>query len=837
MGQSGGTRRGIGTQLKKIVLIPSITFLMLFVVISAGTLTHAISLHAAVPEGDAGTELARALTDLQNERRLHAEYAAAPGADRRTALAEGIERSDTSLETVRSLRESLGGRDDPFDGALVGGFFEGLEGIEELRGTGSGGSDDADAVLSTYTSALHEGVRLYSSIAHTLDDGTAVAEAAATTDLMWAQESFGHADALVSAALAGQELTRSDQNRIAALTTDARHRVATVHPGRDAVDGPAPGDLLSGAPWQNALEAADSLAAHEPELTVEPVTGEQESELSPPQTLEDWREDADPVNTELAAIIDARAESVVETTESAASWMVTVSVGGGILSLFAGALSYGVAARSASRLTFRLAKLRAETLGSARKDLPRIVRRLEAGESVDLDTELHQLDHGTDEVGQVADAFNIAQRTAVGAAVKQADMREGVNRVFLGIAHRNQSLVQRQLQLLDRVEREEDDPDLLESLFQLDHLATRGRRHAENLIILGGAQPGRRWRHPIPLVDILRGAISETDEYARVRLTSIPDLSLSGTVVADIIHMLAELVENATAYSPPHTEVTIATETVPKGVVVEIEDRGLGMTEDILSRSNTTLAEAPEFDVMAAGVDARLGLFVVARLAAKHDISVELRPSPYGGTRAVVLVPGPLIAPSADAVPERPRLGGAARRNQSPATTSGPESADLPPPVGQRGARAVLRPVPEPQEDKGAGASPEPVLRGVPALSTTSESSAETAPEQQGERKPLPRRSGNRAGTGQGRPALPRRRRQANLAPQLRREPPREPAARGEERAELKERSPEQARQMMNAFSAGTRRGRDEQAGTTGGERSSDGQVGGDVDEHTGESD
>ncbi|MBE3002216.1 nitrate- and nitrite sensing domain-containing protein [Nocardiopsis sp. HNM0947] len=833
MGQSGGTRRGIGTQLKKIVLIPSITFLVLFVVLSAGTLTQALSLRSASSEADAGVELARALTDLQDERRLHAEYAADPGADRGTALDEAAESTDRSLDTVRSLRESLGDQSDPVTGELTGGFFEALDEVEELRGTDLSTPGDADTVLNTYSSAIREGVRLYSSITRTLDDGPAAAEAAATTDLMWAQESFGHADALVSAVFAGQELTRSEQNRIAALTTDARHRVATVHPGSETADGPTPGDLLAGTPWQDALEAADTLAGHEPEVTVDPLTGEQESDLAPPGEPGDWREAADPVNADLAEITHARAESVVGTTDSAAGWMMSLSIGGGILSLFAGALAYGVAARSASRLTFRLAKLRAETLGSARKDLPRIVRRLEAGEKVDLDTELHQLDHGTDEVGQVADAFNTAQRTAVGAAVKQADLREGVNRVFLGIAHRNQSLVQRQLQLLDRVEREEDDPDLLESLFQLDHLATRGRRHAENLIILGGAQPGRRWRHPIPLVDILRGAISESDEYARVRLTTIPDLSLSGAVVADVIHMLAELVENATAYSPPHTEVTIATETVPKGVVVEIEDRGLGMTEDALTRANTTLAEAPEFDVMAAGVDARLGLFVVARLAAKHDIAVELRPSPYGGTRAVVLVPGDLIAPTAGAVPERPRLGGAARRSRQPATTPEPESADLLASVGGRGGRAVLRPVPEPEEEGGQQTSSAPVLRRVPDPSP----GQSPAPEQHSAASPLPRRLDDRVGTGQGRAGLPRRKRQASLAPQLRREPVREPEQPEEERAAPTQRSPEEVRRMMDAFSSGTRRGRAEQVEAAGDGRSSDGQVGGYVDEHTGESD
>src|SRR5690606_30241212 len=145
-----------------------------------------------------------------------------------------------------------------------------------------------------------------------------------------------------------------------------------------------------------------------------------------------------------------------------------------------------------------------------------------------------------DEIGQVADAFNTAQRTAVAAAVRQAEIRSGANRVFLALAHRDQSLLQRQLRLLDRIEREEEDPDLLERLFQLDHLATRGRRNAENLIILAGGQPGRRWRAPVPLVDVLRSAVSEVEDYARVTVLPTPDLALRGEGVADVIHLFAE---------------------------------------------------------------------------------------------------------------------------------------------------------------------------------------------------------------------------------------------------------------------------------------------------------
>ncbi|MFD6952281.1 histidine kinase [Nocardiopsis sp. TSRI0078] len=842
MGNTGGTGRGgIRAQINKIVLIPSITFLALFVVLSTATLAQAVSLRAAVGDGRAGIQLAEALIRLQEERRLSAEYLAAPGEDGREALAEAAERTDGALASVRDLHDDLGDQDDPATGPLTEDFLASLGAVEELRTDNLSDPGPAEDAVTVYSTAIEQGILLYASTARSLDNGPATAEAAATTDLMWAQESFSHADALISVVLAGNALDRGQQVRIAALIADARHRVDTVHPGTaDGREPPALGTLAGSRAWQDALAIADTLVHHEAPASDAPLTSEQARELEPPSGTGDWREHADQVNAAMGDVTTERAGSVVTATEDASSWMLTLAVGGSILSLFAGTLAYGVASRSAGRLTYRLAQLRADTLGTARSDLPRIVRRLEAGDHVDLDTEMKQLDHGDDEVGQVADAFNIAQRTAVGAAVKQADIRAGVNRVFLGIAHRHQSLLQRQLQLLDRVEREEEDPDLLESLFQLDHLATRGRRHAENLIILGGAQPGRRWRRPVPLVDVLRGAISETEEYARVRLTSAPDLSLSGAAVADVIHLLAELVENATAYSPPHTEVTIATESVPKGVAVEIEDRGLGMTEEVLAESNRTLSEAPEFDVMTPGADSHLGLFVVARLAAKHDIRVQLRHSPYGGTRAVVLVPNALIAASSTA-PERPR---AAARQGAHSTVQEPSGAEEPADLLAVGesphhVRPVLRPVPRHGDDGGRAAespSRPPLLRRVPPPAPEAPSAPATPGAHPGTDPSAP---AERIGSGPGRPGLPRRRRQASLAPQLRTEPVSERTASAPAGAD--ERTPEQARRMMNAFSAGTRRGRaadiDADVDADRREHSSDGQVGVSVDDHMGESD
>ncbi|WP_433700510.1 nitrate- and nitrite sensing domain-containing protein [Nocardiopsis sp. CA-288880] len=839
MGQSGGAGRGIRAQINKIVLIPSITFLVLFVVLSTATLAQAVSLRAAVGEGRAGIQLAAALGLLQQERRLTAEYIAAPGADTRAALVEEAELTDEALEGVRDLRDTLGDLDDPATESLTADFFDSLTRVQDLRADTLAAPGRAESTVGAYTGAIEQGIRLYAGTARALDNGPASSEASAATDLMWAQESFSHADALVSSVIARGDLDRDQQTRVAELTADARHRVETVHPGAapDDREPPALATLAGSGAWQDALGIADTLALHEAPVSVDPLTAEVVRDPGPPPGLEDWRQVADQVNADLAGITAARTASVVTATEDASTWMLTLALGGGITSLFAGTVAYGVAARSAGRLTHRLAKLRADTLGSARSDLPRIVRRLEAGDQVDIDTELKQLDHGDDEVGQVADAFNIAQRTAVGAAVKQADIRAGVNRVFLGIAHRHQSLLQRQIQLLDRVEREEEDPDLLESLFQLDHLATRGRRHAENLIILGGAQPGRRWRHPVPLIDILRGAISETDEYARVRLTSVPDLALAGAAVADVIHMLAELVENATAYSPPHTEVTIATESVPKGVAIEIEDRGLGMPEDVLNTSNRTLSEAPEFDVMAPGADSRLGLFVVARLAVKHDIKAQLRPSPYGGTRAVVLIPGTLVAASS-AAPERPpvaaRQAARERRRQEEAET---DSDLLDTGYAPRRARPVLRPVP-PHRDgdgdtDGQGARNPAPLRRVPEPVDGPDPSGPAAVRPATAADPVP--GGGLVGAGPEREGLPRRRRQASLAPQLRQET--EPERETPDAPGPTQRSPEQARRMMDAFSAGTRRGREADVDADGREHDSDGQVGGRADDHTGESD
>ena len=269
--------------------------------------------------------------------------------------------------------------------------------------------------------------------------------------------------------------------------------------------------------------------------------------------------------------------------------------------------------------------------------LPQVVERLRQGDDADVLTESPSpATSSIREVAQIAESFGSVQEAAVAAAVDQARLRIGVNQVFRNISMRSQSLLHRQLALLDTMERGTANPAALAELFRLDHLTTRMRRHAEGLIILSGASPGRGWRAPVPVVDILRAAVAEVEDYTRVDVVSESRDLIVGSAVSDIIHLVAELVENATVFSPPNTRIEVRADRVGAGLVAEIEDRGLGLTEAERADINERLSAAPAFDLANSQ---QLGLFVVGRLAARHGVKVTLRESVYGGTTAVLLLP------------------------------------------------------------------------------------------------------------------------------------------------------------------------------------------------------
>ncbi|HEX2301220.1 MAG TPA: ATP-binding protein, partial [Pseudonocardiaceae bacterium] len=375
-----------------------------------------------------------------------------------------------------------------------------------------------------------------------------------------------------------------------------------------------------------------------------PPTGVRNSAPQLPLSLPDWQNAARASATALssmglgglgiqaAATEEERADSALNSSLIAALAMLVIIV---VVTV--------IAVRLSNRLARRLIRLRSETLRLADERLPLVVQRLRAGERIDVAAEVPDLDHGQDEIGQVAAAFNKAQQTAVAAAVQEAKTREGINAVFLNIARRSQAIVHRQLQVLDTAERASDDPDQLELLFQLDHSTTRERRNAENLIILGGGQLGRQWRNPVALIDIVRSAVAEAEQYTRVTINQVPNVLVDGRAVADLIHLLAELIDNATSFSPPGSRIEVRGNPVGRGVVVEVDDQGLGIEPERRHALNEMFRNPPDFGLMALSDDARIGFFVVAHLAHQHGIRVSLMESIYGGVRAGVLIPTRLM--------------------------------------------------------------------------------------------------------------------------------------------------------------------------------------------------
>jgi signal transduction histidine kinase len=456
----------------------------------------------------------------------------------------------------------------------------------------------------------------------------------------------------------------------------------------------------------------------------------------------------------------------------------------------------------------------AEAMASAR--LPALVERLSEGDDVDVAAASPPVATGKiTEVVRVAAAFSAVQRTAVDAAVGQAGLRKGVSKVFVNLSLRNQSILRRQLGMLDALERATDDPAALADLFRLDHLTTRMRRNAESLIILSGTSTGRSRREPVRLVDVLRAAVAEVEDYTRIEVMCESAAAVVGPAANDAVHLLAELMENATAFSAPNTRVETRVDEVGTGVAVEIEDRGLGLTTSELDVINTRLASPPGFDLVEGE---HLGLFVVGQLASRHGISVALGRSHYGGVTAVVLLPHTLIVPLREGTPaltgiytpSAPRLGLGNGSALSLAGSRAPDDTLALGVIGSAGAAAApdrhdARGPFEPLRYQGYGAEQFPHDARLPGL--RQETAGAPAP------VPQPATWSVQGDTYRG---LPRRVRQASLAPQLDNGPA--PAVGADSSGyELAAPSPEQTRSKMSSLQDGWQRGRSAEVDWPGG--------------------
>jgi signal transduction histidine kinase len=503
-----------------------------------------------------------------------------------------------------------------------------------------------------------------------------------------------------------------------------------------------------------------------------------------------------------ATIIAAIARHAQPTQHSAVLIRIAVADAVGLAAVLIAAVATVWFAR---RLSRDVSSIEVTARRFADQQFPELVERLRRGDQVELDSELPAVAPvRTTELARAATAVASLQRTAMTAAATETSLRTGISQVFVSLARRNQSLLQRQLRLLDDLERKAAHPAALADLFPLDHLTTRMRRHAEGLIILSGSVPGRGWSSPVPVIDVIRGAIAEVEDYKRVAVATNSEDMVAGSAVADMIHLLAELIENAALFSPSGTRVEVRADRVGNGFAFEIEDRGLGIKPEELDAINQRLDNPADFDLANAD---QLGLFVVGKLAVRHGVRVYLRPSPYGGTTVIVLAPSSMITPAAEAV--------------APAL---PTSDQTPPAAGGRTLQLALtgRPLPPAAETAGAAESQRggpdlPGLADPPGPDRALPDTGEHAPEaDRGEPAfplgeptflgqsvhPRPADAGQEAGTYRG---LPRRVRQASLSPQLRARPSPGPVApsRGPE-----VRSPDQARSLLASLQSGWERGR-----------------------------
>jgi signal transduction histidine kinase len=742
-------------------------------------------------------------TTIQEERRL--SLLRLNGDQQNSAaLEEQRQKVNGALAEINGLAPTLLELNPDAVGDAASAFYQLFAQIPVMRQRIDAyqvGSGDAYAFYNQLVSVISIGLQ---DVGRHAPESPVAADETTATDLFQVTDAMSRGNALGAGAVARGGLSADERIEYA-------HEIGTYHLLLQNLVTRLPdhgkqqyGALVAGDAWKQLSAQENAVMLGSNRL---------------PMSLPDWQNAAVQVTSGLLGIWIDFHRTAQEAAADGGHTTFVQSLIAGIVLLIIAIIAFLIAARMANRLVRRLKRLREDTLDLADERLPRVVERVRSGERLDLDTEIAPLDHGSDEIGEVADAFDKAQHTAISAAVSEAKTRKGVNAVFLNIAHRSQVVVHRQLEVLDQAERRQEDPEQLEVLFKLDHLATRSRRNAENLIILGGSQPGRQWRNPVPLVEVVRSAIGETEDYARVRTGRLPAVSMVGVVVADLVHLLAELIDNAASFSPPESQVEIRGNVVGRGVVIEIEDQGLGIIAEERDRLNDSLHDAPDFEVMSLSTESRLGLFVVARLAARHGIGITLAESAYGGTRAIALLRSPLLAPL-DENGDDSNGGGSGR--------TGSEDTVISAPPQRTGDRAPFEPWRHPAEPPLPWTAPrEPVAGNGAAASTLWpdheptevtrgtehapwQRSREMPPERSVERSMPGVARHTRPGSGDDtRPPLPRRRRQTSLAPQLATDAGGE---RGEPRPETAddEWSAERARDTMAAFQRGTFRARDE---------------------------
>ena len=818
--------RSIRQRIFLLILVPVLSLIGLYVFATSIAAGNAINLARANTLRNATGEPAGVfLSALDTERPLAMVYLSSPTGANLAVLEAQESKTNSAIATARTALTSSATQSNASAGekAAIKTLLADAAGLPALRSQIAAQIITRTRAFDDYNSIVADG---YDVLDKTILQETSASVVTQALDLVRmgkSEEMLLREEALLVGDLAARSFPASDRQQFTELVGARRtlynETLPDLAPEYRAyyLKDTNPKALAAVTAMENSAVSATSTASPPPvdPLALQQAVGEVSVGLGN-------------AGTQAGRLITTNAQATARASE-----LRLFLVGG--LGLLAVLLSIIVSVWIGRGLVRELAALRQSALELANIRLPGVVRRLAAGEDVDLPAEAPDIPASKfDEIGQVRQAFASVQQTAVEAAVGQARLRRGISDIFRNLARRSQSLLHRQLTLLDAMERRAGEPDQLADLFRIDHLTTRMRRHAESLIILSGDAPARGWRNPVPLVDVLRAAVAEVEDYTRIKVASTTQAALAGPAVGDVIHMIAELAENAAIFSPPNTPVLISGDIVGRGFAVEIEDRGLGLSDEKLAEINDRLANPPAFDL--SGSD-QLGLFVASQLARRHDIKISLRASPYGGTTAIVLIPVGLVVPegayendpSAGTVDERAiQLTGrhAARDDEAsarPVTSLFAQPHGDPAENGRAGAESGLSlpesglSLPEPRlmfpeeagplsyaDDGGSLAYPEEP--GSPSYAEENGSLAYPEEAEDWSAARIPRTADPVSTDDLEDAELPRRIRQASLAPQLRDSTGRIDTSTDSDPADT--RSPEEARATVSAIQQGWQRGR-----------------------------
>jgi signal transduction histidine kinase len=624
--------RGIRPRLLGIMLVPTIAALAF----------GALHMESAISSSRAAARAESVAVTLPDSFRLAVQLtverdAASAGASPAT-LAQVEATTDAAVAAWRRQLPGVDTTDNPALARDLATARAAMDGISNLRKQITRPNTQEQA-RADYTTALNVLLGIAGRLPE-LDDGGMYRQTYALAEIRTASEALGVERTLMGRALAEKRISRADQVALgqaqrswdeASAKFYARTSPA-ARAGFDKITDGTSAEGSTGAPMQGAVAQV---------VKTGDVSG---IDMTPA----DWQAaSADFIMKMVGVIVQAASDlsDDVSASGAAAKRSLILNAVMVIVVLLLALIAASLAARSILR---PLRRLRQAAL-DIHRELPDRVRRIElAEEPVDVTVEPIGVARG-DEIGEVAEAFEAVHAEAVRLAGEQAHMRANVNRMFVNLSHRSQSLVERQLRLIDELEANEQDPDDLANLFRLDHLATRMRRNDESLLVLAGGDIGQANRGDVPVLDALRAAASEIEHFARVQIECRVDASFRGAVVADVVHLLAELIENATNFSPPDTPVLVRTTraTTSGPMVIEIADRGIGMTPDELAAANAKLRSAAGLD---ADVARMMGLVVTSRLAHRHGLTVKLHANSPSGVVATVLLPADVFI-AADPAP------------------------------------------------------------------------------------------------------------------------------------------------------------------------------------------